>query len=120
MCRFVYARYCVFFIAMLASSAVCHAAPGVEVTATEFGEKWPFTVDRGWLRCEPPSRVVFRANGTDYAVNGAAASQYAEVDPIWRADSKLLEKFKAAGIEAGFVPRISPTRIIKRGLALCD
>ena len=54
------------------------------------------------------------------AVNGAAASQYAEVDPIWRADSKLLEKFKAAGIEAGFVPRISPTRIIKRGLALCD
>jgi uncharacterized protein DUF2511 len=95
------------------------ARSGVEVTAAEYGDKWPFTVERGLLRCEPPGRVVFRVDSTDYAVNGLASSRYLKIDSIWRVNTKMQEAFKAAGAETDFVPRISIGPMIQRGLELC-
>jgi len=96
------------------------AGSGVEVTAAEYGDKWPFTVDHGLLRCEFPSRVVFRTNDVDFAVNGSAASRYAKIEPIWRVNTKMQEAFKAAGAASDFVPRINIGPMIQRGLELCD
>lgn len=55
-----------------------------EVTRQEFGEQWPFTVERGTLSCES-SAVVFSVDGRSYAMNGTARGRgYAAIDPIWR------------------------------------
>lgn len=102
------------------SGVNCVAGSGVEVFAAEYGDKWPFTVDHGVLRCEFPGRVVFRANDTDYAVNGSAQSRYPKIDPIWRVNTKMQEAFKAAGAESDIVLRINIGPIVQRGLELCD
>lgn len=57
-----------------------------EVTRQEFGERWPFTVERGTLSCEN-SAVVFSVSGRSYAVNGTAKGRgYTAIEPIWRAN----------------------------------
>lgn len=76
------------------------------VSAADFGDKWPLTVDSGVLRCEEQA-VVFRYEGVDYAVNGTAKSRgYPPIDPIW-ADGDL----------EGTKKDIGP--LIQRGLELC-
>ena len=63
-----------------------------EITRTQYGIEWPFTVERGRLRCDPGSHVVFLANDKTYAVNGsakgaAARNGYENVDEIWAIQS---------------------------------
>lgn len=60
-----------------------------EVTAEEFGEDWPFTVDSGRLSCRAPRQALFRADGRTYPLNGAASARamdhgYPALDRIWR------------------------------------
>lgn len=91
-------------------TASCRSGPtaGVEITRMEYGEQWPFTVDRGELACVGSSGVVFTAEGTTYGVNEAAvASGYPDVEPI-RQGSPILPSLKVS---------IAP--VIEDGLALC-
>lgn len=39
---------------------------------SQYGNKWPFSVDQIEVFCEGASDVYFTANGTTYALNGAA------------------------------------------------
>ena len=57
----------------------------LELTAQQLGDRWPFTVDAGIVRCAG-SAVTFEADGVIYALNGTArgSGAYAEVDPILR------------------------------------
>ncbi|MEE2566623.1 DUF2511 domain-containing protein [Hyphobacterium marinum] len=60
-----------------------------DVTAAEFGDDWPFTVDSGRLSCRAPRQALFYANGRTYPLNGAASARsmdhgYASLDRIWR------------------------------------
>lgn len=57
-------------------------------TADALGWAWPLTVDEGDISCPGAGRLVFTADGTDYALNGLAKSEnkYADIDPIWKAD----------------------------------
>ena len=95
-------------IVLVCFASACGSAPSpneVELTAQQFGDRWPFTVDTGIVRCEsyghphrvgrPPSNrasswqnsaVTFEADGVIYGVNGRArgSGAYREVDPIWR------------------------------------
>jgi hypothetical protein len=86
----------------------------VEISATEFGKEWPFTVERGTLACVPPgSNVVFTANGVTYALNGRArgAKRWAEIDPIRR----------TIPIEGSDEPLgASVSAVIARGIRLCE
>jgi hypothetical protein len=68
---------------------------GREVTKEEFGEDWPFTVERGFVDCTNLSgglrEAVFRSGGMTYALNGTARSRakaqgYEDVMDIWRDD----------------------------------
>jgi hypothetical protein len=65
------------------------------VTASDFGDRWPFTVTEGELDCirgrEESGRrrdaIVFRSGGKTYALNGPAERRGdLSIDPIWRAD----------------------------------
>lgn len=82
----------------------------ITVSASDFGDEWPLTVDSGTLRCEPPSAVVFETDdGREYAVNGMAATNgYDEIEPIWAEDP------------SGNAPRMNIGPLIDRGLELCD
>jgi hypothetical protein len=76
------------------------------VTRAQFGDEWPFTVDGGVLRRYPIGGVTFKANGTEYAVNGLAKGQgFKDVKEIWADDP-----------ETGLRKNIGP--IIDRGLEL--
>ena len=56
-----------------------------EMTATDYGEQWPLTVEKGVLGCKPVDIVIFKADdGTTYAVNSVAGMTdlYADIRPI--------------------------------------
>lgn len=82
-------------------------ARAVRISAAEYSREWPFTVDEGVLRCEGSS-VIFRAEGTDYAVNGTARSEYPGIEPIWKKDPDVPGT------------RINIGDVLDRGLELCD
>lgn len=61
------------------------AAPGVEVTREEYGDRWPFTVDSGRVECRQGGAVVFVVGDWVYQLNGIASQKgYANLAPIWR------------------------------------
>lgn len=98
-------------------SASADPSRGATVTRADFGDRWPFTVDQGVLRCEPPSQVVFSSGGVDYAVNGMArgdmrARGWQEIDGIWAPNTDP----EVAGMDL----KISVGPLIERGLELCD
>lgn len=59
-------------------SAVACASPddGIRITATEYGPRWPFTLESGTLRCQKDRTrqyVTFDdGQGVQYGLNGAA------------------------------------------------
>ncbi len=90
---------------------------GIKTTRSEYGDKWPFTVEEGVLSCTDTGRTVgttrmlevtFTANGVTYGLNGTAKqnSRYSNVEAIWANDPSL----------PGTRKNITP--IIDRGLAL--
>ena len=42
------------------------------ISRADFADNWPFTVERGQLRCDLGNHVVFLAQGKTYAINGSA------------------------------------------------
>ena len=48
--------------------------PGIEVNQSQYANHWPFEVREARLRCEGKGAVILTVEGTDYAVNGMAAS----------------------------------------------
>ena len=87
-------------------------AAGVSVSRQEYGDEWPFTVERGELWCVSPGRnVLFVADGVNYAVNDRARASKRWVDiegRIWREDPKIPGT------------RVSLSNLIQRGLTFCD
>jgi hypothetical protein len=95
-----------------------HKNPSVKVTSTEFGDKWPFTVNEGVISKEvlevggkKYAILTFITEGKVYALNGFAASRikqrgYLEIEAIWKDNPKI----KGA--------KINIWPIIERGLAL--
>lgn len=58
---------------------------GLEVSRSEFGDSWPFTVESGVVDCVDGQAAVFKAEGKTYQLNGIARSRgYAPIDPIWK------------------------------------
>ncbi len=77
--------------------------PGIELTQNQYTNHWPFDVEQARLRCEGKGAVILTVRGTDYAVNGMAASN--RYRPI-----------QAVIID----PKIDIGPIISRGLTLCN
>jgi len=84
----------------------------VPIACGDLAARWPLTVKRGYLRCEPSvrrnfERVIFTApGGAEYAVNSSAHGVgYPGIDEIRRHDSR------------GRAIDIEP--LSKKGLELC-
>jgi hypothetical protein len=75
---------------------------GIEIRQAEYGDRWPFAIQQGRLRCEGAGAVILTARGEDYAVNGMASARYASIQPVRKND-----------------PNIDIGPIISRGLTLC-
>ncbi len=84
-------------------------AGGEKITQAEYGDQWPFTVSEGQLLCNAPNYVYFKANGQEYAINGAAKQigAFRPTEEIWRDNPEI----------PGTKINIGP--IISRGLELC-
>ncbi|WP_081194874.1 DUF2511 domain-containing protein [Halomonas sp. BC1] len=58
---------------------------GQQVSASEYGEKWPFTVQSGRLDCVQGRAAIFIVGDKKYQLNGFAQSKgYQSITPIWR------------------------------------
>lgn len=103
------------FISALCAAflSACSSTPEyktVEVTADQFGDKWPLTVDKGSLHCEPPTRIVFTApDGQKYGVNGTASLDYVTILEITKDQENLGHTFKK-----------DVTNLIEEGMKLCE
>ena len=92
---------------LLAIAAPAHAET---ITSAEYGERWPFTVNEGLLKCWPPRAVVFQTSEGTYNINAAATSHYKKnkaIEELWKPDHHNPDK------------EIATEEIIKRGLKLC-
>ena len=63
---------------------------GREVTASEFGDEWPFTVTKGRVDCVKGLAYTFEANGVVYGLNGFADSwlETEDLKQIWARDPR--------------------------------
>lgn len=77
---------------------------GIDIRQADYGERWPFKMTRGWLRCEGAGAIILNVQGKDYAVNGLASPRYASIQAVWKSG-------EYGDIDAG--------PIISRGLTLC-
>jgi hypothetical protein len=89
-------------------------AQSVRVTASEYGDKWPFTVVEGELYCDTNAVVMVTANGT-YSINGKAMSRYEGRFPTFRSIAKPY-----SGINDPQAKMSPPRDLIRRGLKLCN
>ena len=65
--------------------------PGVLVTEDEWGERWAFKVDKGYVYSVNQAAIFETVNGRKYQLNGVASERgYALIDPIWRNQPKPL------------------------------
>jgi Protein of unknown function (DUF2511) len=105
------------------------ATTGKKLTSLDFGEKWPFTISEGIVKCTEYGGVVFEANGKVYALNGTAQMHsdeygYANVAEIWAVDEKMAQAMKDNGYSKEEIERlkkrISISAVIDAGLELCQ
>jgi hypothetical protein len=119
------------------------------ITRAEYGDAWPFTVDRGVLSGKPTghklsdgtelAEVTFTTGGKTYYINGIASGthRYAELYDIWAADpsapkGSALKKYigpiidrglkLARGINEPFVALkpVAPPVAVASGPVKCD
>ncbi|WP_167492547.1 DUF2511 domain-containing protein [Pseudomonas leptonychotis] len=95
-------------------SSVAHAAGPQLISAEDYGDAWPFTVEEMHLSCLPGTAVVVAdaETGVMYPLNGQAKNKaralaLEPIDSVWRADPD----------NAGAKVSLGP--LIKQGLELC-
>ena len=120
--------FCVLLTGAFLSYGVTDAHSGMNsarietISASEYGNQWPFTVSSGQLACSGAGSVTFTANNKTYAVNGLAISdrRYSNIKEIWKSDSDSDHaKYMLKKGRPDLVPKISIGSIIERGLKLC-
>lgn len=81
----------------------------LRVSAADFGDDWPLTVQSGVLRCGRSMAVTFTHGGWEYAINGVARSRegFRPIQEIWQDNPEI----------PGTKKSIAP--LIERGLELC-
>lgn len=100
-------------LAGLFSSAALAAGPQL-ISADDYGDAWPFTVEEMHLSCFPGNALVVSdaETGVMYPLNGVAKAKAGAlglepVEKVWRADPDI------AGAKVSLGP------VIEQGLNLC-
>lgn len=102
------------------------SANNAKISATDFGDDWPFTVNEGTLHCQNGA-VGFNAEGVMYALNGLATSAgLSPVEPVWKFNMKIIEEMaKALDLTIEEAKAQAPIRmdigtVLSAGLKLCE
>ncbi len=116
------------------------------VSSDQYGEKWPFTVSEGIVKCKKYQSgnhildaVTFLSEGKEYAINGHAITVSKDsslkinqsIDSIWKEDPKYNETVKELAValnksekeirdEMGSPMRVSISPVLDKGLKLCN
>lgn len=95
-------------------SSMAHAAGPQLISAEQFGDAWPFTVEEMHLSCFPGDALVVSdaETGVMYPLNGVAKAKAGAlglepVEKVWREDPDI------AGAKLSLGP------VIEQGLLLC-
>lgn len=95
-------------------SSMAHATGPQLISAEDYGEAWPFTVEEMHLSCFPGNALVVSdaETGVMYPLNGVANAEAAAlalepIEKVWRADPDI------AGAKVSLGP------VIEQGLPLC-
>lgn len=112
-------------------------AQSTTISKDQFGKKWPFTVDKGSVKCLPIGNgaVVFESGGKIYAVNGTAKGfankhGFRPMEEIWLTDPEFQKMAKEIAqsekkpieevIKAmGTTPKVDISPVLNAGLKLC-
>jgi Protein of unknown function (DUF2511) len=103
-----------YVVGIFSCFIVSSASPFAQkIKKSDFGDKWPFTVNEGVLDCIGTNgfgEVIFTAKGVTYAVNGIASGtkKYKELKLIWKDEPRK-----------DFGPKKDIGPIIQAGLKLC-
>jgi hypothetical protein len=89
--------------------AACGKPDGIRVTKEEYGDRWPFTVDEGYLDCVGFKEVILRVGRKEYGLSGQAVGteKYLDVDAIWKEDPQM----------KGTKIPINP--LVQKGMSIC-
>lgn len=94
---------------MLVGCAMNEPAPkGTPVSRAAMGDKWPLTVEDGYIVCGSPG-ITFVHGDTTYAINGTAMMHATErgwqdINSIWANDPKDPELKKGLGVFINMCP----------------
>lgn len=107
-----------------------------KITSTEYGEKWPLTVDEGILQCvqfeveglnpEILHGIIFKTNDKTYSVNGVAVTHgknygFEEISTITKIDLKTKnEMMKLGASEKDATIKMDIGFLLDEGLKLCE
>lgn len=99
-------------------------AIGKPVTKAEFeqaGLQWPLTVGRGRVGCDGMALWFRSEDGVTYGLNGVAngSGRYAEIEPIWAENAKLMGEIRAAGLPEGPTIRVNIGDLINEASKVC-
>ena len=99
--------------ALMAFITLAVHAETISISAVDYGDKWPFTVDSITLSCRNNAAVLMQSkSGTTYWLNGKASAQFKHL-PSWRELAKPDPRYGAGAVMT------PPSDMIKRGLELC-
>jgi hypothetical protein len=114
-----------FALAACDRSSPPEPAPvGKPVTKAEFeqaGLKWPLTIDRGRVGCDGMALWFRSEDGVTYGLNGVAngSGRYAEIEPIWAENAKLMGEIRAAGLPKRPTIRVNIRDLINEASKVC-
>jgi hypothetical protein len=86
-----------------------------KITASQYGDKWPFTITEGDLECIDDAVILHTPSGT-YNINGKAMSRYKDTYKSFQEIAKPVPGLENEP-QAKMFP---PSEMIQRGLKLCD
>jgi hypothetical protein len=97
---------------------------GKPVNKAEFeqaGLKWPLTVDHGRVGCDAMALWFTTGDGVKYGLNGVANGMegYADIEPIWAENEKLMGEIRAAGMPDGPIIRVNIGDLIDEASKVC-
>lgn len=130
----------ILFLSLTLVITSCNNGPKVlnekKISSSEFGDKWPLTVDEGTLQCvqfevngvnpEVLRGVIFKTKDKTYSVNGVAASHgvdygFEEISVITKVDLKTKNEMMKVGVsEKDATIKMDIGFLLEEGLKLCE
>lgn len=107
------------------------ASNSIDVSQSQFGDKWPLIVSNGTLKCTKSSVIFVTDSNKEYAVNGFAKSRgYLDITPIWKDDLSIYdiadeirkpdETVEEVVKNLGGPLKVNIGPLLRKGLSLCD